>query len=270
MARSRFLGLAQRALSSFGINLSRSDFFAMSSIKEIQDFYDSCVPKSWGHELLRIGGDHDGGYVVPNDLNGITYCLSPGCNLLSKFERHLFQDFNIPSQICDLPEYLPDQATPGLEFIPKLLGLPDSDFLTLEQWIKQVQKKDSDELILQMDIEGAEYEILKQASPTLLQTFRVIVMEFHFLDLLKYKYFSEKEIVPVFEKLLEYFDVVNVNANNACGYWFFGLNKFPPIIEVTFHRKDRRKIQSPELWQSGLNQANVPALKEVLMPWQLS
>lgn len=242
----------------------------MNSKRSILDFYDSLVPKNYGHELLRIGGDNDGGYVIPNDLNGITYCLSPGCNLLSSFELQLFQDFGVPSQICDLPKYLPDQASPGIEYIPKLLGVDKSRFLTLEQWIKQVQRSDSDELMLQMDIEGAEYEILQQTNASMLQVFRTIVIEFHSLDLLKYKYFAEMQILPVIDKLLEYFDVVNVNANNACGYWFFGFDKFPPIIEVTFHRKDRRKSQYAESWKPDLNQSNVPSLKEVLMPWQLS
>ena len=30
-----------------------------------------------------IGGAGDGGYLVPDDLDGIEYCFSPGVNLIS-------------------------------------------------------------------------------------------------------------------------------------------------------------------------------------------
>ena len=29
-------------------------------------------------ELVRLGGNNDGGYLLPNDLEGITACFSPG------------------------------------------------------------------------------------------------------------------------------------------------------------------------------------------------
>jgi hypothetical protein len=257
-------------MASAGISVSRADsWFSMNSVQHIRDFYETLIPKDFGHELLRIGGENDGGYVIPNDLTGTTYCLSPGCNLLASFELDLFRQFGIHSQICDLPEYLPKKESAGLEFIPKLLGTAGGpNFITLHQWVDHVKDRDSDELILQMDIEGAEYEILQQASSSLLQNFRIIVVEFHSLHLLKYRYFSESQIEPVFRKLLQDFDVVNINANNACGYWFYGWDKFPRIIEVTLHRKDRRKTLTPGTWDSSLNQSNVPTLKEVLFPWQ--
>jgi hypothetical protein len=46
---------------------------------------------------------------------------------------------------------------------------------------------------------------------------------------------------PTISSILNYFDVVHAHPNNCCGYFYFGKEKFPKIIEVTFHRKDRRK-----------------------------
>lgn len=269
MAQRRYLGLLQKLFADIGIVLTRSDGpFQMNSLKTINEFYRRLIPINYGWTLIRIGGDKDGGYVIPDDLNGITSCLSPGCNLLSSFERQLFDEFDVPSQICDLPEYLPTTTSPGLEYIPKLLGQDTSKCITLDQWVKNAKRNESDELILQMDIEGAEFEILQHTDLSVLETFRIIVIEFHHLELLKYAHFSEKHFVPVFDKLSLAFDVVNTNANNACGYWFYGRRKFPPIVEVTFHRKDRRRSDQGTEWNSSLNRKNVPDLDPVVMPWQ--
>ena len=46
-------------------------------------------PQNCGKEMIRIGGDFDGGYLVPNDLEGIQYCFSPGVSNKSSFEDHL-------------------------------------------------------------------------------------------------------------------------------------------------------------------------------------
>ena len=48
-------------------------------------------PKSLNIENIRIGGENDGGYIVPNDLKDIKYCFSPGVGTISKFEKELTQ-----------------------------------------------------------------------------------------------------------------------------------------------------------------------------------
>ncbi len=35
------------------------------------------APQDSGPELIRIGGPGDGGYLIPDDLDGIEYCFSP-------------------------------------------------------------------------------------------------------------------------------------------------------------------------------------------------
>ncbi len=50
-----------------------------------------------GHELVRIGAEKDGGYLLPDDLNGIQVCFSPGVANNWSFEKDLFRKFNIAS-----------------------------------------------------------------------------------------------------------------------------------------------------------------------------
>ncbi len=50
--------------------------------------------------------------------------------------------------------------------------------MTLESWVQR--KADGrDDLLLQMDIEGAEHDVLPNAPMELLTQFRIIVIEFH-------------------------------------------------------------------------------------------
>src|SRR5580692_6161639 len=40
-------------------------------------------------KLIRVGGDEDGGYLVPDDIDGIVACFSPGVGPVAAFEGAL-------------------------------------------------------------------------------------------------------------------------------------------------------------------------------------
>jgi len=54
---------------------------------QILQFVENLRPVDSGHGLVRLGGANDGGYLIPNDLQGITACFSPGVSETSAFER---------------------------------------------------------------------------------------------------------------------------------------------------------------------------------------
>ena len=56
--------------------------------------YDTEIP------LIRIGLENDGGYLIPNILNKIKFCFSPGVGKSSNFEKHL-EKFGITSFLAD-------------------------------------------------------------------------------------------------------------------------------------------------------------------------
>ena len=43
---------------------------------KIKELINLVCPKKLSVENIRIGGENDGGYIMPNDLNGIKYCFS--------------------------------------------------------------------------------------------------------------------------------------------------------------------------------------------------
>ena len=75
------------------------------------------------------------------------------------------------------------KPTPGSAFEKKFVGgLSDDAFMTLEDWKNRTIPEHSGDLLLQMDTEGAEYETLLSAPAALLEQFRIMVIEFHFLQ----------------------------------------------------------------------------------------
>ncbi len=52
----------------------------------LEDFFKKMHPIDSGHSLVRLGGDGDGGYLVPDDLEGIGACFSPGVSDVADFE----------------------------------------------------------------------------------------------------------------------------------------------------------------------------------------
>ncbi len=203
-------------------------------------------PLDCGIDLIRIGGSGDGGYLVPDDLEGIEYCFSPGVSTISEFENQL-ADRNIKSYLADYSIDSPSINRPEFTFDKKFLGPTDGDkFFTLASWKDKYLKNYHGDLILQMDIEGFEYGVILSTPDSLLDQFRIIVIEFHGLekvfDPLIFDFFSS-----TFDKLLKSFHVVHIHPNNCCGSLRRGGIRVPRNMEFTFLNKKRARYTKPQL-----------------------
>ena len=201
------------------------------------DFFGSVKPVKTNYDLVRIGGERDGGYLIPDDLVGIDTCFSPGVSKNASFES----DLTARGIHCYLADYSVESApieNPLVDFLKKYLGTTDDDvYTTLQTWVNH-KAPHSHDLLLQMDIEGAEYAVILDTPLEILEKFRIIVIEFHELDDL-FAETSFKLIDLSFSKLLKYFEIVHIHPNN----WVHPVkcNNFtiPPAMEFTFLRKDR-------------------------------
>jgi hypothetical protein len=150
---------------------------------KVLDFLSSVKPLQTNHDLIRLGGATDGGYLVPNDIEGVDVCFSPGVSQVSAFEEDLTKR-GIRCFLADYSVDSPPVANDLFDFEKKYLGPADSgNFMTLESWIN-IKAPTGSDFILQMDIEGAEYGVLFDTSPGTLRKFRMLVIEFHRLDAL--------------------------------------------------------------------------------------
>jgi len=57
--------------------LARSGYFSTPAVSKLQlaEFLKRLHPYDADKPLIRVGGDGDGGYLIPDDLEGIKYCF---------------------------------------------------------------------------------------------------------------------------------------------------------------------------------------------------
>ena len=124
-------------------------------------------------------------------------------------------------------------------FLKKFIGSKiDGDFTTMDNWVKSSVAVDNSNLLLQIDIEGYEYETFLSCSNELLNRFRIIVAEFHNLEQLWNRPFFQIAS-GVFEKILQTHTCVHIHPNNYYPIFKkYGLD-IPPLAEFTFLRNDR-------------------------------
>lgn len=191
-------------------------------------------------ELIRVGSPRDGGYLVPNDFEGINYCFSPGVANCSDFEEQLSETHGIYCYLADASVETPPDSHVDFDFEKKFLGKEThNDFVTLDDWVhSKLGANPSGDGILQMDIEGAEFEVIAAANRDTLRLFRTIVLEVHAMDRL-FDPASFPEIEAFFAKLLTDHVLVHLHPNNYEDTVFrrgFGV---PKVFEMTLLRRDR-------------------------------
>jgi len=196
-------------------------------------------PIDGGVTLIRMGGDYDGGYLVPNDLDGIKYCFSPGVSNIATFELDCLNR-GILSFLADYSVDNPPLKLPGCQFLKKFVGAYNNDkTITLEKWITEsLPRNYNEDLMMQMDIEGAEYETLLATPDSILGKFRIILVEFHNFHQLDNKPYYNL-VNATIEKLRERFEPVHLHANNYEKVANVHGVLMPNVVEITFLRKDR-------------------------------
>ena len=116
--------------------------------------------------------------------------------------------------------------------------------MTLDHWVTSSLDECSSDLMLQIDVEGAEYETFLSTSDQLMSRWRIIVAEFHFLHHLWSEPFFRVGS-RVFDKILQTHRCVHIHPNNCCGSVSKGAIEIPRVMEFTFQRRDRLHNAKP-------------------------
>ena len=237
---------------------------------ELENFIKRFKEKFISCELIRIGGHGDGGYLVPNNLKDISYCFSPGVSFTASFEKELSEKYNIKSFMVDASVDKPPISDPNFQFLSKYLGsFTDNKFITLSDWLYETTGSNEFGKILQMDIEGGEYDVLIYEDAKTLASFSTIVIEFHFLHHLFKKSFL-KMFSSIFEKLYKNFSICHVHPNNCCGLVELDGISVPRVMEITFIRNDYieklSKNDANIVLPNILDRKNVIEKEDIIMP----
>ena len=136
-------------------------------------------PYDLGYDLIRVGDNKDGGYLIPNCLDDIKFCFSAGVDDKVSFENDLYNR-NIKSFLADYSQEskrVPEKFIFEKKYIK---SFNSSDALNINDWIsskKEVIK--SENLIFQIDVEGYEYEIINSIEEKKLDQIKILIIEFH-------------------------------------------------------------------------------------------
>jgi len=242
-------------ISKLKSNLNLKNF-----IKRFNQNYINC-------DLVRIGGGSDGGYLLPNNLDEIKYCFSLGVGGSINFEKELSTLYGIKSFMADGSDDIISFSEKNLFFSKKYISSRTYDNnITLSDFIYSSIENSLDNKILQMDIEGSEYEVLSYESSEKLSSFTTLIIEFHELHKLFETEFL-RTCTSIFEKIYLNFSICHAHPNNCCGIAEIGEIKVPRVMEVVFIRNDlvsrfknKKKIVLPHEFDCK-NMKHLPDLK---------
>ena len=232
-------------------------FYKNISNKELLEVIKLFKPYNVGHKLIRIGGDSDGGYLVPDILNDVKYCFSAGVGDQSSFEISLL-DRNIKSFLADHSVEF-DVKNKNLVFDKKFIkSYVSKNSWNINGWIKdKIPDPNEKNFILQMDIEGSEYEVISAITDENLKKMKILIIEFHSLE------YSGNPLVynvirSSIEKLSKFFDVCHIHPNNWKKKTKVNSYEFPSNLEVTLLNKKYVEQKKPiNFLPNNLDRKNV-------------
>ncbi|XPV69605.1 MAG: FkbM family methyltransferase [Halarcobacter sp.] len=220
-------------------------------------------------DLIRVGGNNDGGYLLPDIFNDIKYCFSPGVDYTATFEKMISEKYGIKSFMIDASVESEPVKDKNFEFEKLYLGSYNTtNVITLKDWINNKLGTEEKNLLLQMDIESSEYNVLISESIETLKRFSCIIIEFHSTEKLFDKYFL-RMMTGIFEKFYKEFSICHIHPNNLCGLETYNGIEIPRTFEVTFLRNDyvkKLKNDTPISLPHKLDQRNSNKCEDFVMP----
>jgi len=180
-------------------------------------------------KMKRYGRDEDGGYVIYDDPLGAKHLLGYGVDKDVSFENELTEAWGIEAHIFDHTIDEVPLTGSNVKYVKEGIGATDAPPLfSLENHVKRFVP-DGSNFVLKMDVEGAEWDVLRSAD---LSRVSQLIMEFHE---------PRGENSDVIQKINEMFYLVHIHGNNCHNQpWMFidRVHKMPRYLECTYVRKD--------------------------------
>ena len=226
----------------------------------------SLRPQYLPGDLVRVGGPGDGGYLVPRDIEHYELLISPGIGETYEFDRFFFSR-GVPCVLVDASVDLP--PLPNVAHVKQFVGsvTSEADGLVSLADLLAEHGAGGSRAVLQMDIEGAEYEVISATPQAVLERFGVIAMEAHHLGGLCYRGMFPL-LEAAFRRLLKTHFVAHLHANNSGRAIPYGGVEIPDTLEFTFlHRGQYQAVadcgfRSPH----PLDAPSVASLPELPVP----
>lgn len=228
-------------------------FLFSEKINLIPEYYEALreqlkVKKIVGKRFVRLGRNFDGGYIMVNNFNAAGVAYSFGINDDVSWDTDMakrgYEIFMYDPTIDSLPEnherfHFFKEGIFGVEVKEKSLD-------TLENFIRRNGHEHESNMILKMDVEGAEWSFLSTVTSETLNQFDQLLFEFH--DMIRPKDMSVmNETLACLKKITRTHSLVHLHANN-CGSFLVLDEKIliPDVLELTYVKTSNYKLVDDE------------------------
>lgn len=196
---------------------------------------EKCAPMKANFPLVRIGSCSDGGYNMLDDFGAVDVCLSFGIGGEISWEQEMIKR-GIDKIYCYDPmiNNLPINDSRLIFYKQGIAGRDSAQgiYKSMATIINDTGVF-SNNMILKMDVEGAEWEFINQTSSEVLNLFKQMTFELHGLTDTNRK----KEILDCLSKLRETHIPIWIHGNNAGMAEISGDYAVPEMLEITYARK---------------------------------
>jgi hypothetical protein len=209
----------------------------MNNISAIQMMHKVLTPNKCTGTKRRIGAGNDGGYVIINEVLANTkFCLCFGAGGNIDVEKHL-ASIGKKTECFD--------AEPDFNHLPELKDIPIGGSknlsLNLNYHRTNVDGNNIDSIIptesyfLKMDIEGGEWEVLRNMSDSHKSKMNMLVVEYH----LNNEYYRSRNLLSIYDVLVSIKNthhLVHIHGNNY-DIPNYGGTKIPAVVECCYINK---------------------------------
>ncbi|MBR1421601.1 MAG: FkbM family methyltransferase [Selenomonadaceae bacterium] len=224
--------------TSFNINI---DYFRELS-------HALLLKKVRGFDFIRAGRDGDGGYLLLNDFkpNGIAYSFGISTDVTwdNDMANCVYQIFMYDMTIDDIPKHRPE-----FHFFKEGIGGkkdPIKRLDTLENFIARNGHQNQRNMILKMDVEGAEWDFLETVKSETLEQFDQIILEIHGL-VLEMNVVKSGRFISRLQKLNQTHQVIHIHGHNGDAAIKLEEMIFPNCLEVTYANQKNYEFEDAEI-----------------------
>lgn len=213
-------------------------------------------PYDVGYPKIRIGNNSDGGYVIIDNLFDSVCMIGYGVDDNVSFDNEFTEKYKIPAYIFDHTIKTVPKTNEWVTFIPEGIGsVNEPPLFTLAHHVEKFVPEGK-YYVLKMDVEGAEWNVLRTADLTRVSQ---LIIELH--EMWK----TPKDVI---DKINLDFFLVHVHGNNCFNQPTFRLDRVhtcPSYLECTWVRKNlitEWKLDYSE-YPTILDYPNDPARKDL-------
>lgn len=226
--------------------------------------------------LIRVGAEHDGGYVMADDFRDVVL-LSMGVGWDDSWEAHAL---TLGAKKCLQFDHTirrpPRRLSRTTHIRLAIAESASSCSIDLASILARDDIAPTDAFVVKMDIEGSEWRVLSSAPHEFLGRCRQLVVEFH-----EFRRVAEPEwadmAMNALRRIREFFVPIHIHANNAVNIERLGSLAIPDALEITFVSKHSvARLRRPGTIRSHLDRPSDPRIPEVSLegllavPWRPS